>query len=201
MKLATESLPHAFDAEPVPPPETGGPTDAELVVGLKAGRPEALTVLVRRYQRSLYFMCYRYVHDHDAAADLSQRAFMRVMERIGDLRDADIFRSWLFAIGLNLARNHLRYHARFVAACHCEQAVAPEAEAWVELAERRSALRRAVDRLPNKQRMVVELRVYDDLSFRDIARTIDSTENAAKVNFHLAVKKLRGLLQPASERN
>jgi RNA polymerase sigma-70 factor (ECF subfamily) len=194
MKLATQSVRYALETEP--PVPDASPSDADLVTDLRAGSRPALATLVRRYQKPLYFMCYRYVHDHDAAADLAQRAFMRVMERIADLRDAEIFRSWLFAIGVNLARNHLRYHARFVTEVPHEQTIAAEGDAWVELAERRSALRRAVAQLPNKQRMVVELRVYDDLSFRDIARTIDSTENAAKVNFHLAVKKLRGLLAP-----
>jgi RNA polymerase sigma-70 factor, ECF subfamily len=200
MKLATASAQHLYDAEPQFAGQVEGegdaPSDAELVDDLKTGSPAALTTLVRRYQKPLYFMCYRYVHDQDAAADLAQRAFMRVMERIGDLRDAEIFRSWLFAIGVNLARNHLRYHARFVASYDTDQAVAPEAFAHVELTERRKALRRAVATLPPRQRRVVELRVFDDLSFRDIARSTASTENAAKVNFHLAVKKLRALLQP-----
>jgi RNA polymerase sigma-70 factor (ECF subfamily) len=49
----------------------------------------------------------------------------------------------------------------------------------------------AIDELPPKQRMVLELRVFEGLSFREVARAVGSTENAAKVNFHHAVRRLR----------
>jgi RNA polymerase sigma-70 factor (ECF subfamily) len=61
-------------------------------------------------------------------------------------------------------------------------------------AERAKALRDAVAELPPKQRLVLELRVYDDLSFREVAALADCTENAAKVSFHYAVKRLREVL-------
>lgn len=183
-------------------PEEDDPTDAELVDKARAGSRPAFEALVRRYQKALYFLCYRYVHDHDVAADLAQRTFIRVMEKIGELREAHIFRSWLFRIGANLALNHLRDNARFVAeqAGRDDEAVLPaQAQATLESEEQWLAVRRAVGQLPTKQRMTLELRVYEELSFRDIAQALDTTEGAAKVNFHYAVKKLRTLLaQPVA---
>jgi RNA polymerase sigma-70 factor (ECF subfamily) len=176
------------------------PTDEELVQAARAGDRPAFEQLVRRYQKPLYFLCHRYVHDHDAAADLAQRAFIRVLEKLDDLRDGNIFRSWLFRIGVNLALNHLRDHARFV-----EEATAPEQEtsgpgealSHLEALEVAAALRRAVAELPTKQRMTLELRIYEELSFKDIAEALDTTEGAAKVNFHYAVRRLRTLLGKA----
>ncbi len=66
-----------------------------------------------------------------------------------------------------------------------------------KLLEQASALREAVDELPTKQRMTLELRIYEDLPFRDIGVALGISEGAAKVNFHYAVRKLRGLLSPA----
>ena len=57
-----------------------------------------------------------------------------------------------------------------------------------------AALRAAIEKLPPKQKLVLELRVFDDLSFKEVAGLADCTENTAKVNFHYAVKKLRELL-------
>jgi RNA polymerase sigma-70 factor (ECF subfamily) len=175
----------------------GEASDEELVSLAKAGSRPAFEALVRRYQKPLYFLCFRYVHDHDAAADLAQRAFIRVMEKLDDLREEHIFRSWLFRIGVNLALNHLRDHARFVdetAGLGDEPGGAPEAVAHLEAVEAAEALRLAVTELPTKQRMTLELRVYEEMSFRDIAEALDTTEGAAKVNFHYAVRRLRSLL-------
>jgi RNA polymerase sigma-70 factor, ECF subfamily len=173
------------------------PSDADLVADARSGSRRAFEALVRRYQKPLYFLCLRYVHDHDAAADLTQRAFIRAMEKMGELRDARIFRSWLFRIGANLALNHLRDHARFVDEEHRpsdEPVLVPEAQTQIEAAEDSLALRRAVAELPTKQRMTLELRVYEDMSFKDIAEALDTTEGAAKVNFHYAVRRLRSIL-------
>jgi RNA polymerase sigma-70 factor, ECF subfamily len=177
------------------------PSDADLVARARAGQRPAFETLVRRYQKGLYFLCLRYVRDHDAAADLTQRAFIRALEKMDELREAHIFRSWLFRIGANLALNHLRDHARFVeeeSPAAEEPPPTPEAQMRLEAAEEAVALRRAVALLPTKQRMTLELRIYEDLPFRDIAVALETTEGAAKVNFHYAVRRLRALLAPAA---
>lgn len=174
------------------------PNDADLVLRAKAGSRPAFESLVRRHQKPLYFLCYRYVRDHDTAADLTQRAFIRVMEKLDELRDAQIFRSWLFRIGANLALNHLRDHARFVdeeaPASGDDSQEAPEAHIALEIEEDARALRLAVAELPTKQRMTLELRVFEEMSFKDIAAALETTEGAAKVNFHYAVRRLKSLL-------
>ncbi len=177
------------------------PSDEELVLQARAGSKAAFESLVRRHQKQLFFLCLRYVHDRDVAADVTQRAFIRVMEKIHDLRDAQIFRSWLFRIGINLSLNHLRDHARFVEedANFADETNQPETHTVIEASQTSDAVRRAVEQLPTKQRITLELRVYEELSFREIAHAMSTTENAAKVNFHYAVRRLRGLLnQPAS---
>lgn len=180
--------------QPLGPAET---PDDELVLDAKAGSRPAFEALVRRYQEPVYYLCYRYVRDHDTAAELAQRAFVRAMDSIRDLRQAEIFRSWLFKIAVNLALNHLRDASKFVDHTVAEGSVGPEAHALMEAAEDSRGLQSAVARLPNKQRMIVELRVYQELSFRDIAQQLDTTANAAKVGFHHAIKNLRRLLVPA----
>ena len=176
------------------------PSDADLVQRARAGSRASFESLVRRHQRPLYFLCLRYVHDHDAASDLAQRTLIKALEKMDELRDPGIFKSWLFRIGANLALNHIRDHARFVdeqTPAGPDEPLLPEAEAQLEAAEDAAALRRAVAELPTKQRMTLELRVFEELSFRDIAEALETTEGAAKVNFHYAVRRLRALLVKA----
>src|SRR5437762_2074663 len=137
--------------------------DRDLVEGARQGSRVAFEALVRRYQKPLYVLCYRYLRDHDMAADVAQRAFIRAIESISELRDPDFFRGWLFKIGVNLALNQLREHARFVNRAHPQPDVAPGAQAMVESVEESRVLQQAVCRLPTRQRRIVELRVYQEL--------------------------------------
>ncbi len=182
-------------------PHVEAPSDDDLVLQAREGSRPAFEALVRRHQKPLYYLCFRYVRDHDTATDLVQRAFIRVMDKVGELREVHIFRSWLYRIGVNLALNHLRDNARFVDEDQigaAEPSVPPEAIARIESSEDSETLRRAVDGLPTKQRMTLELRIYDELSFKDIAVALDTTEGAAKVNFHYAVRRLKSLLGVAN---
>lgn len=174
--------------------------DVDLVIASRAGSRPALEDLVRRYQRPVYLLCRSYVRDHDAAADLAQRAFLNAFLRLAELREVDLFRSWLFRIATNLARNQLRDDARFVRTVGDASSIPAGAHAALEEAEQAERLQRAIALLPRRQRMVVELRVHRELSFAEIARSLGITENAAKVSFHHAGRGLRRLLHPAGVR-
>src|SRR5687767_13024492 len=153
---------------PSPMTDREEPSDADLVQRARAGSRTSFESLVRRYQRPLYYLCLRYVRDHDAASDLAQRTLIKALEKMDELRDPGIFKSWLFRIGANLALNHLRDNARFVDEQAPGNPDAPpslEADARLEAAEDAAALRRAVAELPTKQRMTLELRVFEELSF------------------------------------
>jgi RNA polymerase sigma-70 factor, ECF subfamily len=177
--------------------------DDVLVARARKGDRAALGHLVVRHQRTLFALCLRYVGDRDEAADLVQRSFLRVMGKLEDLREAGLFRAWLLRIGAHLSLNHIRDHARFVSEGD-QDSPAHEASSGqdapalerLEATEAAAVLRDAVRALPTKQRMTLELRIYEDLPFRDIANALEISEGAAKVNFHYAVKKLRKMLAP-----
>jgi RNA polymerase sigma-70 factor (ECF subfamily) len=173
-------------------------SDVELVAQAREGSRPALEALVRRYQKPLFFLCYRYVHDRDVAADLVQRTFIRALESLTAIRTPGLFSGWLFRIGVNLSLNHLRDGSRFVRGDDIlDDESVPAHDGAMESAEESRALQKAVARLPRRQRMIVELRVYRELTFREIGRQINTTANAAKVSYHHAVKKLRRLGQAA----
>lgn len=167
--------------------------DEALVSRFRAGEARAFDELVRKYQRSIYYLALRYVKDSDDAKDVAQRAFVRAFEALGGFRGGSSFRTWLYRIAVNLSLNHLRDHQKDRGEELQEDALTSEAVGAGRLlgAEDRLRLRAAIEELPPKQRLVLELRVFEELSFRDVAAVADCTENAAKVNFHLAVKRLR----------
>ena len=172
--------------------------DAELLDAFRAGDPKAFEVLVRRYQRPVLAIARRFARDADDAEDLAQRAFINAAQRAGSWRGGS-FKSWLFRIVVNLAKNHLRDTSRFDRGEEAQdreaEPTAPDAEARMETAHRQKLLREAIAKLPRRHREVLLLRIDGDLPFVEIGRTLDITEGNAKVNFHHAVHKLKGWLR------
>ncbi|HZX96754.1 MAG TPA: sigma-70 family RNA polymerase sigma factor [Myxococcales bacterium] len=172
--------------------------DAELLDAFRAGDTRAFEALVRRYQRPVLAIARRFARDPDDAEDLAQRAFINASQRAGGWRGGS-FKSWLFRIVVNLAKNHLRDTARFDRSEDAQErelaATAPGADARIDSAQQQRALREAVAKLPRRQREVLLLRIDGDLPFAEIAQSLGITEVNAKVNFHHAVRKLKTMLQ------
>ncbi len=144
----------------------------------------------------MYRLIRRYVRSDADAADVCQQAFVRAFKGLATFRGAASVRSWMFRIGINCALSWLRDHKREQPAEIAEDALVEDhaSPARLALGESNARLRAAIEKLPPKQKLVLELRVFDDLAFKEVAELADCTENTAKVNFHYAVKKLRELL-------
>lgn len=172
------------------------PSDVALVDRFQAGERSAFDELVRRYQRPVYHLARRYLRNDADAADVTQRTFVRMFESLGGFRGASSVRTWIFRIAINLSLNHIRDSRRSEPSeIHAHMlTTAPLGASRVIADEETARLHEAIEALPPKQRMVLELRIYDDLSFREVAELAGCTENTAKVNFHHAVKRLRTLL-------
>jgi RNA polymerase sigma-70 factor (ECF subfamily) len=167
--------------------------DAEAVARYRQGDARAFDGLVRKYQRPIYYLALRYVKQPDDAKDVAQRAFVRAFQALGGFRGASTFKTWLYRIAVNLALNHIRDHAREKPSEIPEDALVADAIGTARLAdaEERRRLIAALEHLPPQQRLVVELRVFQDLAFKEVADIAECSENSAKVSFHHAVKKLR----------
>ncbi len=170
--------------------------DAEVVARVQGGDTDAFSLLVRRHQRGIYYLCLRYLRSEQDAADLAQRVLLRAYEKLGSFRGQAAFRTWIYRIAVNLCLNAIRDAQRRATTPLDEGALGVEADQHhqAERSAQRQVLRQAVDRLPPKQRMTVILRVYQDLPFAEVAEILGSSENSAKVNYHHAMKRLRQLV-------
>ncbi|WP_242371154.1 RNA polymerase sigma factor [Anaeromyxobacter sp. SG26] len=188
-------------------PGEGTPDDA-LLAAFLVGDDDAFGDLVRRHERLVLSIVRRYARTPEDARDLAQRTFLRALEaarrtlRRGE-REGFAFRRWLVRIAVNLAKNHLRDELRLgrtsleaLGQSEAHPAVAVEA---LEEAERAAAVRAAVVRLPRRMREVLTLRVDAEAPFAEIADTLGISENAARVSFHHATRKLRAALAPEGQ--
>ena len=173
------------------------PDDQALVARFQRGDRGAFDVLVRRYQRPIYWLALRYVGNDADAKDVAQRALVQAFVKVGQLRDAASFRSWVYRMAANLSLNVVR-DRKPSAELADDMATALVREPLVE-EEAQRRLRAAVAKLPPQQRLVVELRIYEELPFAEVAEVAGCSEDSAKVSFHHALKKLRLLLNEESE--
>ena len=134
----------------------------------------------------------RYVGNDADAKDVAQRALVQAFVKVRQLREASSFRSWVYRMAANLSLNVVRDRKPQILLAD-DVATALAKEPLVE-EEAQRRLREAVTKLPPQQRLVVELRVYDELSFAEVAEIAECSEDSAKVNFHYALKKLRALM-------
>jgi RNA polymerase sigma-70 factor (ECF subfamily) len=170
--------------------------DRELVERFRAGERNAFDLIVRRHQKGMWRLARRYVkHDADAA-DVTQQAFVKAFHALISFRGAATVRSWLYRIAINCALTWIRDHRREQPQTIAEDALVASGSATATMisSEDSARLRSAIAVLPPKQKLVLELRVFDDLSFKEVAELAECSENTAKVNFHYAVKRLRELL-------
>jgi RNA polymerase sigma-70 factor (ECF subfamily) len=179
-----------------PPAAVTADPDRELAARFQSGDRAAFDQIVRRHQRGVWHLVRRYVKRDADASDVTQLVFVRAYRGLGTFRGAASVRSWLYRIGINCALSWLRDHRREEPTELADDVLtdANPAPARLMIGEEGARLRGAIAQLPPKQKLVLELRVFDDLSFKEVAELADCTENTAKVNFHYAVRRLRDIL-------
>ena len=179
-----------------PPQPSAVPSEQDLLDRLRAGDRVAFSAWVSQHQRPLFAVVWRYVKNDQDAQDVVQAAFIRAWQGLPTFRGDASLRTWLYRIAVNLALNHKRDAQGRPDTAIPEHAASPDQPVLVRLAEAEmhERLSAAVEELPKKQRLVVELRVQQELSFREVADVVASTEDSAKANFHHAIKRLRALL-------
>jgi len=177
--------------------------DRELVERFRAGDRSAFDVLVRSHQKGVWRMVRRYIKSDADAADVTQQVFVRAFKGLVTFRGASSVKSWLFRIAINCSLSWIRDHRREqpgeLAVDDNALTEEPRGIANISGDQEGDRLRAAIAQLPPQQKLVLELRVFDDLAFKDVAELAECSENTAKVNFHYAVKRLRVILGSTRE--
>jgi RNA polymerase sigma-70 factor (ECF subfamily) len=177
-------------------PET---TDRSLVIRALNGETEAFGALVRRYQSSVFNVCYRLLGERHTAEDQTQEAFIRAYQRL-DTFDVDReFGPWIRRVAANLCYNHLK-KSRVPEIALEEETHFPTAfetsgpEDALRAKERSAQIRRALSTLPDHYRVVVEFRHFQAMNYEEIAAELELPLNTVKSHLFRARKHLARIL-------
>lgn len=178
---------------PEPIAATDEPEDAVLLERCRGGDERAATTLVRRYTPSVA----RFVAslgERREVEEVVQDTFVRAFASLDGFRGESSFRSWLFAIARNLVRDRVRSRAGRYRVVPIEEGHAVTEHDALDAAvsdETRARLGRSLERLSPMQREVFTLRVSEGLSYKEIAAVVGSTEGAARVHYHNAMRAIK----------
>jgi len=171
------------------------PSDEALMRDVRDGNVAALGVLFDRHHRRVHALCYRLVRRSDAADDLVQETFLRVLRYRESFREEAAFTTWLYRIAWNACHEHWRQMRREESI-----AVTPTSTEPPALSERHVLLDDALGRLEPELRAVLVLTRYHDLKYDDVARVLDCTPAAARVRAHRALNELREIYRELEQR-
>ncbi|MGA2759643.1 MAG: sigma-70 family RNA polymerase sigma factor [Candidatus Cybelea sp.] len=172
-----------------------GPEDGELVAMTLQGNSEAFATLVERYDRAVYHLSYRMLHNVEDARDATQEAFFKAFRSLRTFRAGAKFSTWIFAIAYHACCDRLarrKHDSSDELPDRADPARGPEQEA-IALDEA-SRLRRAIDSLPEKYRAVVTLFHLQGRQYEEIASVLGLPMGTVKTHLFRAKEQLRRLL-------
>lgn len=172
------------------------PGEETLVARLRRGAPGAFEELIRDHRAAVYGTARRLLGSHDGAEEVAQETFIRAWRGIRSFRGDAAIRTWLLTIAVHAARS---YGARLRLEEGLESAPEPIARGVdpaerVGLEEARRRVKAAVARLAPRQREVMMLKVFSDMTYPEVARVLGLTVGAVKAHVHQATSNLRRLL-------
>lgn len=170
--------------------------DASLVQRLREPSTcrQAFGDMIRIYTEPLYRQIRRMVQNHDDANDLLQNTFLKAWQNIENFRGDAKLSTWLYKIAINESLSHLeRERKRNGLSLDDEESALVnmiEADTDIDGDTLAQELRKAIASLPEKQRLVFNMRYYDDMKYEKMSEILGTSVGALKASYHLAVKKI-----------
>jgi RNA polymerase sigma-70 factor (ECF subfamily) len=154
---------------------------------------QGFRLLVEKYQERLYWHIRRLVIGHEDANDVLQNCFIKAFRGIGQFKGQSKLYTWLFRIATNEAITHLNRNRRKATSSLDDETNLVnqlKADVYFDGDEIQLQLQRALLHLPEKQRVVFNLRYYEEMPYKDMAKVLDTSAGALKASYHHAVKKI-----------
>ena len=179
------------------------PVEQKILELFAAGDGDsALRLMMRSFQQVLYRHIRRMVVDHDAADDLLQVTFIKAWQNLGNFRGDARLKTWLYTIASNQCLSHLKKKRQvfFFPIHDIEPEMNRQLKASADVPdgdEISLRLQEAVLKLPDKQRLVFNMKYFDELDYETMSRITGTSVGALKASYHHAVQKIQKQIKNA----
>jgi len=155
---------------------------------------EAFGEVIRLYTEPLYWQIRRMVQSHDDANDLLQNTFLKAWQSVENFRGDARLSTWLYKIAINESITFLARERKRLGISLDDQeaalAATIESDSDIDGDALARDLRKAIASLPEKQRLVFNMKYFDDIKYEDMSNILGTSVGALKASYHLAVKKI-----------
>lgn len=163
-----------------------------------ATKEQGFTGIIKKYQEKLYWHVRRMVVDHDDANDVLQNMFIKVWKGLENFREDSRLYTWLYRIATNECLSFIEQQKR-KASVSMDEVVEVlsnkvKADSNFDANKLEWKLQLAIQQLPEKQRVVFNLRYYDEMPYEEMSRILDTSEGALKASYHHAAKKIEAFI-------
>ncbi|MBN9296750.1 MAG: RNA polymerase sigma factor [Filimonas sp.] len=175
--------------------------DKELLYLFKQAdtKEKGFTGIIKKYQEKLYWHVRRLVVDHDDANDVLQNMFIKVWNALDNFREDSQLYTWLYRIATNESLTFLEQQKKrsAVSLDEVEAGLSNKivADRHFDANKLEWKLQLAIQQLPEKQRIVFNLRYYDEMPYEEMSRVLQTSEGALKASYHHAVKKIEDFIK------
>jgi RNA polymerase sigma factor (sigma-70 family) len=176
-------------------------TDTELLIQFRdpVTKERAYTAIIKKYQEKLYWHIRRMVVDHDDANDVLQNVFIRVWKGLENFREDSQLYTWLYRIATNECLTFIEQQKkRSSVSLNDDEAGLSnkvKADQHFDFQKLEWKLQLAIQQLPEKQRVVFNLRYYDEMPYEEMSKVLETSEGALKASYHHAVKKIEDFIK------
>ena len=178
----------------------GNHTDTELIRLFREGsnKDYAFNLIVRKYQEKLYWHIRKILVSHDDTDDVLQNTFIKVYEALPRFREDSSLYTWLYRIATNEALTFLKKRSirRLVSmedvSTYLERTL--ESDAFSDGDDIQMKLQKAILRLPEKQRLVFNMKYFDEMKYEEMSQILETSVGALKASYHHAVRKIEQFL-------
>jgi RNA polymerase sigma factor (sigma-70 family) len=174
--------------------------DAEILqkFSVEKTRNEAFNLLLNKYQQKIYWHIRRIVIDHDDTDDLVQETFVKVWKNLANFRSDSQLYTWLYRIATNesitfLNKKKLKNNIS-LDDVGSELAETLASSSYFDGDKIQRKLQEAILTLPEKQRLIFNMKYFDDMKYDEISEVLGTSVGALKASFHIAVKKIESIL-------
>lgn len=175
--------------------------DKDLLLKLRdpETRNYGFNLMVREYQQRIYWHIRKMVIDHDDADDLVQEVFVKIWKNLDKFREDSQLYTWVYKIATNECLNHLRKKKnRFFIPIHDVQNELTQkidSSGYIDGDEIQLKLQKALLKLPDKQRLVFNMKYFDEMKYQEISEITDTSVGSLKASYHHAVKKIEKIIK------
>jgi len=171
-------------------------SDKELLMLFRKpeSRTQAFNLIVEKYQESLYWHIRKLLLDHSDTDDTLQNTFLKVWTGLDNFREDSGLYTWLYRIATNESLSFLNHKKRWIffpiGGIDKHRADSLEQDPYFNGDELQLNLQKALLTLPEKQRVVFNMKYFDEMKYEDMAEILETSVGALKASFHHAVKKI-----------